>query len=49
MRRGDAAAHRVAWDSASSAAEAWVHQFLTEAQLDRKLKVAAQACNAVPG
>jgi len=32
-----AAAHRVAWDSADSAAEAWVHSFLTEARLDRKL------------
>jgi MoxR-like ATPase len=32
-----AAAHRVAWDSASSASEAWVHSFLTEARLDRKL------------
>jgi MoxR-like ATPase len=32
-----AAAHRAAWDSASSASEAWVHSFLTEARLDRKL------------
>ncbi|MBK6337990.1 MAG: AAA family ATPase [Betaproteobacteria bacterium] len=32
-----AAAHRAAWDSADSAAEAWVHSFLTEARLDRKL------------
>jgi len=31
------AAHRAAWDSASSASEAWVHSFLTEARLDRKL------------
>ena len=27
----------LAWDSASSASEAWVHSFLTEARLDRKL------------
>ena len=32
-----AAAHRAAWDSASNASEAWVHSFLTEARLDRKL------------
>src|SRR6185369_5255810 len=32
-----AAAHRAAWDSASHASEAWVHSFLTEAHLDRKL------------
>ena len=32
-----AAAHRAAWDSASHASEAWVHSFLTEARLDRKL------------
>ncbi|MBK9705069.1 MAG: AAA family ATPase [Betaproteobacteria bacterium] len=34
-----AAAHRAAWDSADSAAEAWVHSFLTEARLDRKLSL----------
>jgi MoxR-like ATPase len=32
-----AAAHRAAWDSASHASEAWVHAFLAEARLDRKL------------
>jgi MoxR-like ATPase len=32
-----AAAHRAAWDTAASAAEAWVHSFLTDARLDRKL------------
>jgi MoxR-like ATPase len=32
-----AAAHRAAWDGAGSASEAWVHSFLTEARLDRKL------------
>jgi len=32
-----AAAHRAAWDSAAGTSDAWVHSFLTEARLDRKL------------
>jgi MoxR-like ATPase len=34
-----AAAHRAAWDSAGGESDAWVHSFLTEARLDRKLKL----------
>jgi len=34
-----AAAHRTAWDAAGGASDAWVHSFLTEARLDRKLKL----------
>lgn len=34
-----AAAHRAAWDSASSVSEAWIHSFLAEARLDRKLSL----------
>ena len=34
-----AAAHRAAWDSASGVSEAWVHTFLSESRLDRKLEL----------
>jgi MoxR-like ATPase len=34
-----AAAHRAAWDSAAGSSDAWVHAFITEGRLDRKLKL----------
>jgi MoxR-like ATPase len=39
-----AAAHRVAWDASRESADAWIHRFLAEPQLHRKLEVLLDHC-----
>jgi MoxR-like ATPase len=39
-----AAAHRLAWDTASGKPHRWIHAFLAEPQLSRKLETLLEAC-----
>jgi len=39
-----AAAHRAAWDASREAGGAWIHAFLAEPRLDRKLEVLLEQC-----
>ncbi len=41
-----AAAHRLAWDTASAAGDAWVHRFLAEPSLPRKLALLLDECRS---
>lgn len=41
-----AAAHRLAWDTATAAEDRWVHAFLAEPSLARKLAVLLDACRS---
>jgi MoxR-like ATPase len=40
-----AAAHRAAWEASRATADAWIHRFLTEANLHRKLEVLLDHCS----
>jgi MoxR-like ATPase len=39
-----AAAHRVAWDASRATADAWIHRFLAERHLHRKLELLLDQC-----
>jgi MoxR-like ATPase len=39
-----AAAHRAAWDASRATADAWIHRFLAERNLNRKLEVLLEHC-----
>ncbi len=39
-----AAAHRAAWDASRASADAWIHRFLAERNLNRKLEVLLEHC-----
>jgi MoxR-like ATPase len=41
-----AAAHRLAWDTATAAAGRWVHAFLAEPKLARKLSILLEECKS---
>jgi MoxR-like ATPase len=40
-----AAAHRIAWDASREAADAWIHRFLAEPALPRKLDLLLEHCS----
>src|SRR5262249_33743073 len=45
-REAVAAAHRAAWDFASGNQERWIHHFMAERDLDRKLDILIRHCGS---
>lgn len=41
-----AAAHRLAWDTASKSGKRWIHRFMSERALPRKLAILAEECRS---